>query len=296
MLTYIRRYNRIFPALARSVTNSPTGPNGMWTSTADWTEGSQLNIKYKNGTSQTIEKRASPTERFFSYKNGTRLYEVNCLPRGLNTAAVSNAGAEKNAEVPGLPKTSWRNSANSVAGYYSKLKGLEDTGVIFLPTFSSSPQEIAQVAIDFVNNATTNGKKNIIVDVTANPGGYMGMGLDLFKMFFPDVFPYTATRFRAHDAAKYLTKAYSRDPTQDFSNIFAFEKMVTPNQKNGFKSWQDLYGPHEIMGSSSSSLLANFNYTSSSNKANPINGYGGIPLNPKKAPFSAKNIAIVSAA
>lgn len=267
----------------------------MWTSTAEWTEGSQLDLKYKNGTSQTIEKRASPREKFFSYKSGKSLYDVSCLPRGLNTAADPKAGTETAAEITGLPATLWRNSANSVAGYYSNLTGLEDTGIIFLPTFSSNPPEMAQLIIDFVNNATTNGKKNMIIDLTANPGGYMGMGLDLFKIFFPDVSPYTATRFRAHDAAKYLTKAYSRDSTQGSSNIFAYKQSVTPDQKDGFKSWQDFFGPHEIIGGSSSSLFANFNYTTSSTKANPINGFGGIPLNPEKAPFSAKDIAIVSA-
>ncbi|KAJ5180064.1 Interphotoreceptor retinol-binding [Penicillium capsulatum] len=288
------QYNRIFPALARSVTNSPIGPNGMWISTADWSEGSQIDVKYKNGTSQTIERRASPKEKFFSYQNGTQLYEINCLPRSLNSAASTNAGAEKAAGITGLPETSWRNSANSIAGYYSKLTGLEDTAIIFLPTFSSNPGEIAQIAIDFVNDATANGKKNMIIDVTANPGGYLGVGLNLFKILFPEVEPYTATRFRAHDAAKYLTQAYSQDTTSDSSNIFAYKQMVAPDQKSGFKSWQDLYGPHEILGSSSSSLLANFNYTSSSNENNPINGYGGIPLNPKKAPFSAKDIAIIT--
>ena len=290
----MHRYNRNFPALARSVSGSSTGSNGIWFTTADWSEGSQLNLKYKNGTVQTIHKTASPKERFFSYQNGTQLYEINCLPRSLNPPASSNAGAEKAAEVSGLPETSWRNSANSIAGYFSNLTGLGDTGVIFLPTFSSSPQEIAQVVIDFVNNATVAGKKNLLIDVSGNPGGYMSTGIDLSRILFPDVFPYTATRYRAHDAAKYLTQAYARDSTQDSSNTFAYKQMVAPDQKSGFKSWQDLYGPHEILGSSSSSLLANFNYSSTSSKAYPISGYGPVPLNPRKAPFSAKNIAIVS--
>jgi hypothetical protein len=288
------RYNRIFPALARTVTGTSIDENGIWVSTADWSDGSQVTLKYDNGTTQTVDKSAVPKERYFSYTNGTSLYKVNCIPRGLPTAESSSSNAEVASSLPGLPETQWHNSANSIAGYFSNLTGLEDTGIIFLPTFSSNPQEAAQVAIEFLHNATIAGKKNILIDVSANPGGYLSIGLDLFRIFFPEAVPYTATRYRAHDAAKYLTKAFSRSTTQDSSNIFAYKEMVAPDQKTGFSSWEDLYGPHEIFGSSSSSLLANFNYTSTSSQTYPINGYGTIPLNPEKSLFPADNIAIVS--
>jgi hypothetical protein len=288
------QYNRLFPSLARSITNTPTNPNGIWYTTTDWTDGSQLSLRYSNGTIQTVERTATPSERYFSYQNGTELYTVNCLPQSLPTASSSSSGAEEASEITGLPDTKWRNSDNSIAGYFSNLTGLEDTAIMFLPTFSSSPEQTAQVAADFLRNASTAGKKNILIDVAANPGGYMSIGIDLFRIFFPGAFPYTATRYRAHDAAKYLTKAYSRDTKLDSSNIFAFRQMVQPNQKTGFSSWQDLYGPHEILESLSSSLLANFNYTATSTKVYPINGYGPAPLNPSRALFATENITIVS--
>lgn len=290
----LSRYNRIFPASARSVTNSPIGVNGLWTSSAEWTEGSELTIEYGNGTKQTIEKKASPTERFFSYDNGTQLYAVNCIPRTLNSAFGTASTEEASSEVPGLPDTTWKNAANSVAGYFSKLTGLEDTGILFLPTFSSNPNDVSRVTVEFMKNATEAGKKNILIDLTSNPGGSISIGLDLFKIFFPEQTPYTATRYRAHDAAKYLTKAESSDPSADASNPFGYRMNVQPDQQTDFKSWDDLYGPHDTLGSSSSSLLANFNYTALSSASFPINGYGLIALDPKKALFPAKNIAIVS--
>lgn len=282
--------------MARSITNTPTDPNGIWYTTTDWTDGSQLALAFANGTVQTVHKTATPKERFFSYQDGTQLYNINCLPRSLPSASSFSSGAEEASEINGLPDTPWRNSENSIAGYFSNLTGLQDTGIIFLPTFSSSPQEVAQVATDFLRNATAAGKKNILIDLSANPGGYMSIGIDLFRIFFPDAFPYTATRFRAHDAAKYLTKAFSRETTPDSSNVFAYKQMVTPDQQSGFTSWEDLYGPHETLGSSSSSLLANFNFTSTSTNIYPINGYGSIPLNPDKSLFPAQTVAIVSPA
>ncbi|MBZ6431131.1 MAG: S41 family peptidase [Acinetobacter pittii] len=292
--TNCHRYNRVFPAPARSVTNTPTGVNGIWASIGDWTDGAQLSLKFGNGTEKTIQKTATPSEKFFSYGNGTRLYEIACLPRDLSTASSSLSGAEEaSSEIEGLPSTTWRSSANSIAGYYSKLSGLEDTAIIFLPTFSSSASEVSKIAVDFLQNSTESGKKNVLIDLSSNPGGYMSIGIDLSRIFFPNAAPYTATRFRAHDAAEYLTKAYSRDGSTDTSNVFAYRQMVRPDQRTGFSSWEDLYGPHEILGSSASSLLANFNYTSTSSKNFPINGYGPVPLNPSKSPFPADNIAIV---
>jgi hypothetical protein len=284
----------VFPGLARSVTNTPTNANGIWVSSGDWTDGAELSLKFANGTEKTVQKLATPSERFFSYENGTHLWNTECVPRDLSTPLSSSSVAEKASEVPGLPGTDWRTSANSIAGYYSNLTGLQDTAVIFLPTFSSSASEVAQIATDFLQNATAAGKKNVLIDVSANPGGYMSIGIDFSRIFFPGATPYTATRFRAHDAAKYLTKAYSRDTSTDSSNVFAYKQMVQPDQETGFSSWKDLYGPHDILGSSASSLLANFNYTSTSSEALPINGYGSVPLKPSKSLFPAENIAIVS--
>ncbi|KAJ5670657.1 Interphotoreceptor retinol-binding [Penicillium maclennaniae] len=288
------QYNRIFPSLARSVTNSPTNANGIWYTTSDWIDGSELNLRYKNGTMQTVERTATPSERYFSYQNGTELYTVNCLPRSLPTASSSSSGAEQASEITGLPDTEWRNSDNSIAGYFSNLTGLENTGIMFLPTFSSSPKQTAQIATDFLQNATAAGKKNILIDLASNPGGYMSIGIDMSRIFFPDAFPYTATRYRAHDAAKYLTQAYSRDTKLDSNNVFAYRQMVQPDQTAGFSSWQDLYGPHEVLNSPSSSLLANFNYTATSTNVYPINGYGPAPLNPSRTLFPAENITIIT--
>lgn len=289
----IPRYNRVFPNLARSIIDTPTDQNGIWYSATDWADDAQLNLKFSNGTSTTISKTAKPKERFFTYQNGTELYQINCLPRHPLLISRLPVNNEEASEVTGLPHTAWRNTANSVAGYFSNLTGLQDTGVVFLPTFSSSPQEVAQVATDFLRNASASGKKNILIDVSANPGGYMTIGIDLLRIFFPDAFPYTATRFRAHDAAKYLTKAHSRYTTFDSSNIWAYKQMVTPDQESGFSSWEDLYGPYEMLGSPSSNLLANFNFSSTSTNVYPINGYGTAPLDPATSLFPAENIAIV---
>ncbi|CAL5869039.1 uncharacterized protein PFLUO_LOCUS3267 [Penicillium psychrofluorescens] len=290
------QYNRVFPALARSVTNTPVTPNGIWSSTNAWTDDARLSLTFANGSVTTIERIAVPAERFFSYQNGTELFNIYCLPQDSSSSSLraTAADAEQASDIPGLPNTTWSTDGGSVSGYFSNAPHLQDTGIIFLPTFASNPQDVAGVVTTFLQNATAAGKKKILIDVTANPGGYMTTGIDVFRIFFPDAFPYTATRFRAHETAKYLTMAYSRSNTTDSSNIFAYRQMVTPDQKSGFGTWEDLYGPHEILDSASSSLLANFNFTTTSTKSFPINGFGPVPLNPRQAPFSAEDIAIIT--
>ncbi|KAF7717900.1 Uncharacterized protein PECH_002700 [Penicillium ucsense] len=289
------QYNRNFPAVARNFANTPTDPNGIWFRTTDWSEGSLMTLTFANGTTRRIKKRAIPKERLFAYKNGTSLYNSHCIPRGLPKAKTAIATeTEEASSVPGLPNTQWRNSANTIAGFYSNMTGLEDTAIMFLPSFASSPGEAAQIAVNFLQNATTAGKTSIVIDVSANPGGYLSYGIDLARIFFPDAEPYTATRYRAHTAAKYLTEAFAASDTPDSSKAFAYREMVKPDQKSGFSSWQDLYGPEVILGSPSSNLLANFNYSATSTATYPINGYGSVPLIPKQPPFPAKNITIVT--
>ncbi|KAJ6151274.1 Peptidase S41 family protein [Penicillium chermesinum] len=288
------QYNRLFPSLARSVNDGATSPDGIWAKDQRWSEASELTLKFGNGTTKTVQKAAVPLEPFFDYKNGSEIYQFECLPRILLEATTAIESAQQASEVSGLPSTPWSSSGNAISGYFSNQTGLEDTAIIFLPTFSSAPADVAHFVINFLQNATAADKKNVLIDVTANTGGYMTTGVDMSRIFFPDSDPYTATRYRAHDAAKYMTKAFSRDTTPDTDNIFAYKQMVKPDQKTGFGSWQDLYGPHDTLGSPSSSLLANFNYTATSTNVWPINGYGEVPLNPPKAPFPAENIAIIT--
>ncbi len=51
-----------------------------------------------------------------------------------------------------------------------------------------------------INLAKASGKKKLIIDVSANGGGTILQGYDLFKQLFPSILPYGATRFRAHEA------------------------------------------------------------------------------------------------
>ena len=69
---------------------------------------------------------------------------------------------------------------------------------------------------------------------------------------------------------------------------------MKPDQKEGFKSWKDLYGPHDTLGVPSSSLFSN-NFTLEG-QTSYINGYGNATVIPNKALFAPEDIIIVSLA
>jgi hypothetical protein len=174
--------------------------------------------------------------------------------------------------------------------------------VLAVTTFSVNSVTLQQVSVDFLRNATEAGKKRIFLDLSGNPGGSLTAGVDLFRIFFPDMVPYTATRLRAHTGAEFLSKAFSglaqlhRKLQFELweGNPFSWQAAVTPNQDDNFKSLEAWYGPYEIDGAPLSNLYANFNFTSISTTYSPITGYGPIPLDPSQRLFVPEDIIIVS--
>ena len=86
----------------------------------------------------------------------------------------------------------------------------KNTAAMFIPTFATSGndlyangsisqgQNFSTTATMIVKQATASGSKRLIIDVTGNGGGTITNAWDLFKLFFPDKFPYSATRWRRH--------------------------------------------------------------------------------------------------
>jgi len=80
--------------------------------------------------------------------------------------------------------------------------------VLSVPSFvsvSGAQIEFQQVAKDFLAQAKAAGKTKLIIDVSANGGGTILQGYDLFKQLFPAIEPYAAAdRFRASESVKLI--------------------------------------------------------------------------------------------
>ncbi|CAG8028294.1 unnamed protein product [Penicillium salamii] len=261
-------------------------------------------VGFANGSTLVVETTVTISR--FPFENGTSLWESLCLPQetsGETSEDESNETPSPNLPAPdGYPEPVIRENANRILGVLPDSKGLEDTAVLAVPTFDDAVNDVAvtngtavfaRIARDFIYNATSAGRTKMIIDLSGNGGGVITAGLNLFRLFFPNEDIYTAARWRAHESVDLAGRA-AELVLQPNDTIFLNRKSkVKPDQKTGFESWKDLFGPYDILGVPSSSLVAD-NFTMTSTSESPISGYGDIDLDPAEPAFKAENIILAS--
>lgn len=271
--------------------------NGMWPGQADF------KIEFANGTTQVTKTMAKIKDSKFNYTDAESLFKDQCLPSKSSSTSSSTLGGDKKEKPPlkEYPEPVVREPHNLISGYFPDDEGMRDVAVLAVPSFQTdrnSSRPFADTATDFVNKAVSSKKKKMVIDLSGNGGGNLGSGLDLFKLFFPQEDVYLATRFRDHEAVRLMIKGASG---VDKDNMLASQLkqlapqfIVKPDQKTGFKSWEELYGPHEQLGVQLSSLHSNLNFSSYSEQSMPIRGYGEVAANETQPPFASEDILIVS--
>lgn len=202
---------------------------------------------------------------------------------------------------------------NLNAGYFIDEPGYEDVAVLVMRSFVGTEEDetpFQSVNTYFIETAAALGKTKLIIDVSANDGGTILQGYNLFKQLFPSILPYGASRFRAHEAfnllgqqSSYLAGLVPRGPDENAtyqdisSSAFNYRTDVDVNYEN-FDSWAEKYGP-DVLGPQldtfSSILRWNMN-----DVLTPYNS-GGIDIsgylnrtNITTQPFAPENIIIVS--
>ncbi|ORY06404.1 hypothetical protein BCR34DRAFT_571405 [Clohesyomyces aquaticus] len=145
------------------------------------------------------------------------------------------------------------NSSGVVTGYL-----LDDisTGVLSIPSFFQTDDDrlyFIDAVEGFVNLATEHNTSKVVIDLQQNRGGEILLALSVFKMFFPDLDPYTGSRIRSHELSDVLGNAYStwwdEGGAEDADYEFlASSEWIATNRINDatgadFKSWAEYYGP-----------------------------------------------------
>jgi hypothetical protein len=72
-----------------------------------------------------------------------------------------------------------------------------------------SPPEFQYVVQTFLSMAKAAGKKKLVVDVSANGGGYILQGYDTFRQLFPRTVQYGYNRWREHEAFNIVAEQFS---------------------------------------------------------------------------------------
>ena len=281
--------------------------------------GAYQALHFANGTTTVADTIVAINK--FNSTSAKHAYQQHCIPATKSTsstsvpsspatpsstskASASAAATAKPLRAPSVyPEPHIRDPYNRILGFFPKSEGLQDTAVLAFPTFNtgqvggqplpqSETRKFDLVAQQFILNATAQGKKKIIVDLSGNGGGTVNTGLNLFRLFFPREEVYSALRFRAHDSANLVGKVLNEAPDKAGNLYWNYEVLTTPHQNGTFESWKDLYGPNDVLGIPSSNVFTQ-NFTIWGTDDNPINGFANKTLTPSKAPFDAKDIVLV---
>lgn len=323
------RYNNVFRSRFRYASSDQIlgafsfGPGGIWPGSTVY------NLAYANGTTSKSEVKAIARSGNFKFADGKALYKSYCLPAPDTTATTTKAAPSTATPTPtssalasssapvskspsatikpaptGYPKAAIRDDNNLISGYLLSEPGLEDTAVLSVPTFSVSDIEdgtdiVSSLAIEFVQKAVDAGKTKMIIDLSSNPGGDINYAFDLFRLFFPNKTPYWSSRFRAHEAFKLIEKVGYSFPhdseNASFETLvqFGFYNLKTPDQNHTFESAEELYGPHQVLGTNMSTANS-LDLDLVSSDVKPIHGFGGIKSKWTTPPFAPEDILIIT--
>jgi hypothetical protein len=292
--------------------------------------GPTTEFEFSNGTTTEVENYARVLvdfagvtsgedlyKKFFAYPDTT--FDLSGPPPDAQSTSTSTSTATAPAAAtatpaPGYPAPVIRESHNLIGGYYLDDPAYADVAVLSVPSFvgiDDAEIDFQATGEKFLAAAKAAGKSKLIVDVSANAGGTILQGYDLFKQLFPTIDPYgAADRLRAHEALDIIGKVFSdvsgkypRTLDQDYAIVdlesspmnYRSDLLPVPETSEHFTSWEQKYGPEEYNGDE---FTSRFKWWLSDplvtwNSAGiEITGYGN-RSNPPPQPFAAENVVIV---
>ncbi|MCJ1385896.1 hypothetical protein MMC17_009020 [Xylographa soralifera] len=280
--------------------------------------GESTSFTFMNGTQRTYTNIAVVTASFDGVTDGESFYSTFCTgpPTPPVSAPQITLGPAQNGTPAGYPAPVIVQSGGFVSGYFLNGSGFEDVAVLSLPDFApignwTFGRDFQFTIQNFLAAATSAGKTRLVIDLQGNGGGLIALSYDTFLQLFPNVVPYGASLFRAHDGLniigqginKVIEEVVAANPHDvtallnvfgDDSINFAADVMVN---NSGFTSWSELFGPHEAYGD-------NFTSLTRLNLTNPLTALDTFPYinftgfgsrsNFTKPPFAPENITMIT--
>jgi hypothetical protein len=229
---------------------------------------------------------------------------------GLAEAAVTgNAGSSAVITAPGYPPAVDITNDGVVSGYYLNGTGHRDVAVLSLLAFESEDfVEFQKTAQKFLSDAVLAGKTKLIVDLSANGGGYILQGYDMFRQLFPNIVQDGYTRWRESDtflAISHIFSTLSTNFTEASASALDIQRYESTFNKGydlnftnqAFLTFADKFAPHVYKGDNFTALMrwnltdplttSDFTYGVGTN----ITGYNS--RTNFTQPFKAENIILV---
>ena len=215
------------------------------------------------------------------------MYSAFCTPKPISTAAATSsaaAGSIQNRQAstvlpsntasvapaptsPGYPYPVVKHSANLVAGYFLNGTGNDNVAVLSIPSYNAAlpgqELEFQDVVQSFLAAAQRAGRTKLIIDLQANGGGIVDLGLDTFAQLFPSKRPNTQGNMVSNVGQDIIGRTFSNieagDQTQaaknaDLAQAWTVQADMTLDGK-GFASWDDFIGPVQLHGGNFTKLF-----------------------------------------
>jgi hypothetical protein len=328
-------YNNVFYELA-TVSLGPVGSGigtfagsgrGRWIFPNATTE-----FTFENGTSRSYDNYAKVLVSLAGVTDGESLYKKwltgpvptptpSASPSANSTMATPSATATpspKPIPAPGYPPPVVREIHNLIGGYFLE-DDYSDVAVLSVPSFVGidAQEEFQETAANFIAAAKAAGKKKMVIDVSANGGGTILLGYDLYKLFFPNDIDHAAEdRFRAFESTDLIGQKFSEaagtfprtlvnstgnETLADLndniaSSVFNYRTDVDAESKN-FDSWADKFGPGIMQKGDNFTNLFHWNLSDVLIPLNSggvfIHGYGPLS-NYTQQPFAAEDVVVVT--
>ena len=340
-------WNNVFYELAQVSLGSSGSGTGTFSGSGRGRfiyDGPTTTLEFSNGSSTTYQNFARVFVDFAGVQSGSDLYQkyftvdpdallTDSNPTQLSnvTATVTATSTDTSAPTPttasvtttsaastpspGYPPPVVRQPNNLNGGYYLDGEDYADVAVLSVASFvglDSAEQSFQDTNVQFIQQAKADGKTKLLIDVSANGGGTILQGYDLFKILFPNILPYGATRWRDFEGTNLIGQQFSLtsgqyprvyNSTNDTlaeinydieSSNFNYRTDADINYEP-FPSWPAKYGPTTFNGDEFSEIVRwnlSDNLTPYNSGGILIHGYG-TPSLFDTPPFAPEDIIIL---
>jgi hypothetical protein len=272
--------------------------------------GANTTFAFANGTTIALDNVAHVKGDFAGVTDGPSFYQQFCTGPHTSSAAQSTA-AEPSTIAPGYPPPVIITNDTIVSGYYLDGEGFDDVAVLCLLAMESeSTVEFQAVIQNFIADAKAAGKTKMVIDLSANPGGYILQGYDTFRQFFPQIVQEDYTRFRENEYLLTMAHVFSDAIPEDYNPETASNEIISDYEifydyhydynltEQPFATFADKFDPHYYMGDPFTNIVR-WNLNDPLTTVNETYGFGteitgyGDRTNFTQ-PFAAENIIMVS--
>lgn len=238
--------------------------------------GESTTLTFANGTSVTNENFARVLAPFGNITTGEDVYRelfavgvdepqspheeaLSTTSTLTSSSSATSSTSTTSTPAPGYPTPYINGAGNANSGYFLDGEDYDDVAVLAVRSFvggAGSQENFQAVNTYLIDQAVAQGKTKLIIDVSANGGGTILQGYDLFTQLFPQILPYGANRFRAHEAFDLVgqeVSAYAEDFERSASLNQSVKDILSTTynyqtdfniDNEPFSSWEEKFGPY----------------------------------------------------